>query len=1108
MALEVEPEGCTETWILDSGASAHITGNLNLFSDIRVLPSPYVVRFGNNTSSCAHISGTVLIPMGDREPLMLKEVLFCEGVQVNLISPQKLAGPEGSISLNMTGLSGLLDGEGRILCSFTYEKPVWKLLTNGGSISTSNETCLLSQQVDQSNAHLWHQRLGHVSNGTIEKMAKHKAVRGLEEYSGGQMPVCEPCLAGKMTRTSFPLSKTNISSPLERVSMDLSGPFDESIGGSKYLFLIIDNKSRMMFVYFLKHKDEAFERFRHFHAQASNITMYNLKNLHSDNGGEFDNSQFAKYCSENGIHHTTNVPYNPEQNGLAEKYISILVNDCITLLQQANLPKRFWAEALHTACYVRNRTSCSHTSPLTPFEIFYGEKPDVSHLRVFGCVAYAHVPKALRRKLDPKGIKCIFVGYSDNQKGYRVYDPSRDKVFTAISVYFAEDHFDFQGVHLNGEIDLAAVTSKSAIPKLRLPVVVLTEYRQHKAQSLVTPHVLDQTTMVNRDLPSVEEKVALVHSSLSNGQLDQITTTVSNESPPQCDTVLYTYHGQRVVNSPTDADTDGNGNPDIISYSASSDVEPLLKEAKLDIFRRDPLKEPETIEEALTLPEASHWIAATDDEILSMLQHDAWTLVPLDSIPTGRNVVGCRWVFKVKYLPSGEIERFKARLVAQGFTQREGEDYFDTYAPTVKHVTLRILLALAVDFDLEVHQLDIKTAFLNGDLEEEIFMKQPPGYQLSEYPDQVCRLNRSIYGLKQSPRAWRQKMASTLAELGFVPCNSDPGLFVNKSSDWFLVILLYVDDLLIFGQRIEDIVKIKRSLCRAYELTDKGEISFFLGMKFERDRERGTLFIHQRVLAMEIVSLMGQEDCKSQPTPLAAGTSLVKSQVRQSNKTFHSIIGKLLYLVVGTRPDLAYAISHLSRFLAYCDQSHMNALKHIIQYLKGTMDCGILFTSSSRAEGSSPHVHGYTDSDYGAEKDRKSIYAYLHYVNGNITSWSSKKQHCVAASTGEAEYIALSESIKDMIFIRNVLSELELYVRPVIYCDSQAALAIARTTAKISRAKHIDVRLHFVKDYVDRRIIEIDYVRSEDTPADALTKSVNPKVFAKHAKMMIALPPE
>lgn len=1103
---EVKPA----TWIVDSGASSHISGDRDLFSTLTCLDPPKVVLFGNNANATAHLCGTVIVPRCEAPPLVLENVLYVPGTAANLLAPCLLTGDEGEVSLRVSGPSYIYDGDGNWICDLTYEKPHWVLQASYESPTISEireETCLLLQHAIKTDPVLWHRRFAHVSYSTLGKMAKQDSVYGIEASAKdfANHDFCEACVLGKLDRSPFGTSTTPITAPLEQIAIDLSNGPTESLNGSKYVMLITDYHTRYMFVYFLKRKSEAFGKFVEFYNLVTNQFPYRVKRILTDNGGEFTSNEFNMFCNTHGIKHNQTVPYNPEQNGLVEKYIHVLHEDYVTLLSPTKLSNTFWAEALSTACYVRNRTACTHAFPLTPFELFHGYKPDVSHLRVFGCVAYAHIPKEKRVKGDRKSFKCIFIGYTDDKKGYRLYDPRTEDIIAARSVWFAENHFDIHAINLDDDkIDYSDIT-QSEIPKIRL--------------SLRIPKNIVATTLgqlSSTDLSLGEVASTSVHS--PPGSVNQDASISKHTPGPQpAEIALYAPSSTQTDSQPLST-ADEIPAPALSSESAhmvallAIDPEPDLKRAKIDWIRNPDLPPhepiiPQTIAEALTLPEAHHWIAAAESEYQSMISFAAWDLV---SRPRGVNIVPCRWLFTIKHLPSGIIDRFKARLVAKGYNQREGEDYYadELYAPTTKYVTLRILLTLAVTYDLEVHQLDVKTAFLNGYLKEKIFMEQPPGFVHPDHPDDVCELKRSLYGLKQAPRAWYERISEFFISIGFEPCIDEPTVFINKSSPWFIAILIYVDDILIFGQRLIDVDLIKSKLAAEFVLTDKREIAYFLGLEVQRNREEGTIFINQKVLAEEIVAMAKLEDANTAPSPLEPGLCLKPNATRQSDPHYRSLVGKLLYLSISTRPDIAYAVSYLSRFTAYHNKSHTQALKHLVRYVKGTIDCGILIKLPTDGTKDKLVLHGFTDSDYANESDRKSVFAYLHYLNGNLVSWTSKKHSCVASSTGEAEYIALSESTKNMIIIRKFLWELELSVKPQIYCDNKAALAIAQNNCSGShKSKHIDVRHHMIKDCVEKGVIAVSYVRSEETPADALTKSLQVNKFIFHQGKIIAHPP-
>ena len=499
-------------------------------------------------------------------------------------------------------------------------------------------------------------------------------------------------------------------------------------------------------------------------------------------------------------------------------------------------------------------------------------------------------------------------------------------------------------------------------------------------------------------------------------------------------------------------------------------------------------KEPTTYEEAMAGPDAPLWKAACAEELVSFVKTELYDEV---EHPRGRKVVDCKWVFKVKRGPDGEITRYKARLVARGFTQVAGINYTETFAPVAKFTSIRMLLALAARDDLELHQMDVKTAFLNGDLDEEIYMHLPPGFRKANV---VWKLKKGLYGLKQASRQWYNKIRTEFEKLGFKRCHSDHGIFYRSANGIRIIIAIYVDDLLLFSDSLKAIKNVKFELNKRFEMTDLGEARWILGMEVKRDRKKRTLNISQRQYVMDILERHGMADCRSVSTPMVPNLSLMKLSAPEMDvTTYQSAVGSLMYAMIGTRPDLAHAVGVLSQFAANPGTEHWNALKRVFRYLRGTQDMSLVFGS-----GNTKLLTGYADADWAADKnDRRSLTGYVFLMSGGAISWSSRKQHSTAQSSTEAEYMAGAHAAKEAAWIRIFLSEIgEAQSSPThLMMDNQSAMALAKNPEFHSRTKHIDVHYHFLREKIAEEDLALDFIPTGEQIADVLTKGLPKQKF-------------
>ena len=499
---------------------------------------------------------------------------------------------------------------------------------------------------------------------------------------------------------------------------------------------------------------------------------------------------------------------------------------------------------------------------------------------------------------------------------------------------------------------------------------------------------------------------------------------------------------------------------------------------------------PKNIKQALASEEAPMWRTAMDSEYASLMALNTWEL---GDLPDGVKPLPCMWLYSRKFDGLGNLERHKARLVVLGNQQQKGIDYNEVFAPTSKHTTMRTLLSLVASEDMELHQLDVKTAFLHGDLEEDIWMLQPPGYEQGG-PRVACHLRKALYGLKQAPRAWHNRLKQELEKIGFTPSEADPGLYVMTMKLSNVFVLAYVDDILIAGKDKAMVEQVKTVLASVFDVHDKGPANIFVGLEITRDRDKRTLTISQRRMTMDLVTKYGLADAKPKATPLAAGTRLTSVEGEPLDTTVHhysELIGSLLYVAVCTRPDISQPVGALSRYMSKPTVTHWNLARGVVRYLASTPNTGITYSASGG------DLLGYCDADFAGDIDsRRSTTGFIFLLNGGPISWQSKLQVTVAASTTEAEYMAASAAAKEALYLRKLFQDFGYgSIAVPIHIDNQAALTLLKNPISSVRSKHIDVTHHFVRERVARKEIEFSYINTEKMVADIMTKALPERAF-------------
>ncbi|KAK4411317.1 Retrovirus-related Pol polyprotein from transposon RE2 [Sesamum angolense] len=853
--------------------------------------------------------------------------------------------------------------------------------------TSHSNTCLTAQS---SCNNLWHRRLGHPS----VSVQKHISVVPLVSISVSTEN-CTICPLAKQHRLPFPNSEIKTTQPFEMLHMDLWGPYHlSSLSGCHYFLSIVDDYSRGIWTFLLKHKSQVpctldkFFKLVHTQFQAT------VKVVRTDNGTEFINNQCHTLFTSLGILHQTSCSYTPQQNGVVERKHKQLLEMARALLFQSSLPKKFWENLSLTATYLINRLPTPLLNWKSPFEILYKKPPSYAQLKVFGCLCFASNVTPHKQKFDQRAYKCVF--------------PVPD-------------------------IDSPDESLPSTSPSIH-----------------ISPSSSDTSTSVPPPLP------------VSPAPRRSLRTT----SKPIW---LSDY-----VCSCTE--TSITCSPDTYSLAHISFVAQISS-----------VQEPKTYLQASFDP---HWIKAMDQELQALETNGTWELT---SLPPKKKTIGSRWVFKLKYNPDGSIERYKARLVAKGYNQIEGVDYFDSFSPVAKSVTVRVFLAIAVSKSWPLFQLDVNNAFLHGHLDEEVYMDPPAGYVKAQ-PGQVCKLRRSLYGLKQASRQWNLELTSRLLDFGFIQSPHDNCLFLKDSGDNFVALLVYVDDILLTGASEDNLTAVKEYLDRLFTIKDLGTAKYFLGLELTRSSHG--LHVTQHKYLQDILLDASMTDAKPASTPFPPGLKLTLDggSLLPSPDRYRRLVGRLLYLGF-TRPDISFPVQQLSQFLQSPRTTHWDAALHILRYLRGSSSLGLFFSSRSSLQ-----LSAFSDAAWASCLDsRRSITGFCIFLGSSIISWKTKKQATVSRSSAEAEYRSMASTVSELLWISYLLRDFQLSIQQPIpfWCDNKAALHITANPVFHERTKHLDIDCHLVRDQFKAGFISPTHIAGPHQPADLFTKAVPLPTFTR-----------
>ena len=801
-------------------------------------------------------------------------------------------------------------------------------------------------------------------------------------------------------------------------------------------------------LYIFKYKDEADEYFKVFKAEVENQLNKLIKRLQTDRGGEYESNPFNVFCEIHDIIHKVTPPYSPESNGVAERKNRTLKNMMNAMLVSSGASLNLWGEAILSACHIQNRIPYKKTGK-TPYELWKGYSPNLGYLKVWGCLAKVLIPDPKRSKLGSKTVDCMFIGYSQNSVAYRfLVLKSTPNLFDANNIIESKDAEFFE------DIFPMKLTIKRSL--------------SHGENGNDPPEI----GRCSGDPPELGR---------CSGDPPEIGRC--SDDPPE---------RRRSSSDPPESSKQE------LRRSKRKRVATNFGDDYVFLAENDP----QSYEEAMTSFDAPFWREAINNEINSIMSNHTWELVDL---PPGTKTLGCKWIFKKKMKADGSIDKYKARLVAKGFNQKKDIDYFDTYAPVSRISSIRVLIALAAVHNLIVHQMDVKTAFLNGDLEEEIYMDQPEGCVATGSEHKVCRLVKSLYGLKQAPKQWHEKFDQVLVSNGYLINEADKCVYYkNLDINAYVIICLYVDDMLIFGTSMDVVTKTKSFLASNCDMKDMGEADVILGIKVLRKADG--LILSQEHYVEKFLKRFEYYECKPVVTPYDANTHLKKNLDHSvSQPRYAQIIGSLMYLMNCTRPDIAYAVSRLSRYTHNPSKDHWTALDRVAKYLRGTIDLGLHFGRSP------PVIEGYSDANWISDSDEvKSTNGYVFTLGGGAVSWKSSKQTCIARSTMESELIALEKACSEAEWLRNLLANLPIssHLPPSIYvhCDCQAAIARVKSKIYNGKSRHIRMRHSVVQQLLESGVVSLDFVRSELNLADPLTKPLGRRLVVQTSKGMGLLP--
>jgi hypothetical protein len=1020
-------------WYNDTGSTHHITNDL---SNLNMRAEEYTgtdqIRVGNGQGLSIQHTGSACLPSRVHN-FSLQSLLHVPQIQKNLISIFKFT------------IDNHVFVEFHPSCFRVKDLRTRKLLLQGPSRDglypwpstalslPSSPHAFLGERVS---VDLWHNRFGHPALRVVRAVLSKFS---LPISTNKAAPVCSSCQQGKLHKFHFPLNSSVSAHPLDLLFLDVWGPAPVvSSNNKRYFLCIVEDYSHYSWLFPLSCKSEVLHVFTKFKLLVENYFQSSIKSVQTDGGGEFIPVQ--RLLSAHGISYRQTCPHTHHQNGSVERKLRHIVDNGLALLSHASIPLKFWDSAFDTASYLNNRLPSSNNPTKSPFELLFNTAPNYHLLKVFGCECLPYLRPYNSSKFSYRSKSCLFLGYSKPHVGYICFHPPSGRIYIARHVVFNETMFPFASV------SSSSVAASSSISPPSIPLM-----------SPTLPISVPADSVINKESISVPCDPAP-----SPAPATIVPSPPDHPVPTQ--THAMTTRAQNNVFCPKPPPAG------FIRYPIPQSFHVSLGDTE---------SEPTSYTHAA---KSEKWRAAMAEEFNALLRNGTWTLVT----PTASmNLVGSKWVFKIKRKSDGTVDRYKARLVAKGFHQQHGLDFDETYSPVVKPITIRTVLSMALTKGWCLKQIDISNAFLHGVLQETVYMSQPPGFVHPSFPGSVCHLKKAIYGLKQAPRAWYSQLSSKLHELGFKSCKLDSSLFILRTSIVTLFALVYVDDIILTGSTLAAMDALIRELSTVFPVKDLGDLNFFLGVEVTRV-STGILLSQQRYIC-DILKRTNLSLVKPISSPLSAATSLSKfsGSTFEDPTLYRQTVGALQYLSL-TRPDIGFAVSKVSQFMHEPHDLHWTAVKRILRYLKSTADYGLFINKCSSSQ-----LYAYSDADWaGCPDDRKSTSGYCIYLGSNLFSWSSKKQPTVSRSSTEAEYKAIANTTAEMMWIQSLFRDIGLvqHAAPILYCDNIGATYLSSNPAYHARTKHIEIDYHFVRDKVAEKALVVRFLSNKDQIADVLTK--------------------
>lgn len=1011
---------------------------------------------------------------------------------------------------------------------------------------------------------LAHARLGHIAKKTISQMVKQGSAHGLllnEVDDIRSAERCRTCVQANLKHQEVPKLGTRlITRPLQLVGTDLQTIETRSHDGKEYFVLYCDQKSQAIATVALARKSDQVDAAQKVLPRLETMAGCRIDTLRADQGGEYTSAEFRNFCQKRGIRIEYSDTNQPFQNGLAEISGSKLLRMMRAARAMSSVPKKYWTNNLDHQTWLVNRLSTTkQQGKTTPIEQLSGQKADLSRARVWGCEAWVLIRRSTKSKLSDRAERAVHLGVSLDKKAWTFLLWNSRKVVESRNAVFFEDSFPFKGEESQKTLmernEAADLRLREGISNLQLTKVQEEHHNRPEIEIVGSNEEPEHQHDDEEDRQQQEHQDDVGVDNLSASNVDSERSRMDVIEDQQAGEVgLVNQRKSSRIRAkplpfwklPEESDEDNleeKESEDILEASiptASSSIEEE-REPFVDLAdEEDCLDEGDHAFTTFSDPKCEAeawkdlgWREAERDEYKSLKDSDTFDIVPRPTDPDIQ-VLPSMVVYKTKQTDIESETKKKARFVVKGCCDKKKKEK-QKFAPTLKFASLRMLFAIAAIFGATVKQMDVKTAFLNGDLPEPIYVEQPKNMPVGNPRNFVMKIKKSLYGLAEAPRLWNEKLDSELRAMGFKRLSSDPCLYAMHSTKGkgsrkvrhITMLGVYVDDILLWGTNKSLVRRVKTRLSEVFKMKDLGDARWALGVAIGQNETELTM---DQKKYLKDVLIRFEEYISSKNynpnTPLPPGIILTKKMSPETtgdiesmnNLPYRELIGSLMYLAVGTRPDIAFAMSVLSRFVSNPGEQHWNAALHVLRYLRGTPDHGLHYGRPSSPIGEmnaeilqalENGTFGYVDADWATDPETsKSISGQVFVMNGSAISWRSKQQSIIATSTCHAEYIAACEAARECVWLREMLSEMGFAaVKPTcIFEDNEAAIFLSNNPATTDRSKHIRLKWHYVRQCVKDQVLLLKKIETRNNAADTLTKPVSGKVLETFRKAVCLQP--